>query len=445
MFLVSLDATIGFAAFPALSASFSESSYESLSWVLTAYAIVYASLLVPAGRLADLYGRKRLFLIGVVVFSLSSGLCGMAENVPLLIMFRVAQAAGAALLTPTSLALILNAFPLEKRAVAVGLWGAVGALAAAIGPSAGALIIEVSSWNWAFLVNVPIGVLAWIRGRKGLAESINPATGGRLDLLGIALLISSAGLLTLAITQWNAWGWASLKTQAVIGVGLLLFVGLWVWVRNRAGAVLDLSLFESRNYRFVNLATFVFGVAFTAMFLGFFLFLTSVWDYSLLRAGLGITPGPLLVIPVAIISGKYANRFGYRALLIGGGICYALCGLWFFFMVSSTPSYLYTWLPGVLLSGLGVGLVLPALSGAAVAGLDDSRFGMGCAINVAIRQFGSAVGVALTISLIGTSIDDLEPFRNVFLLLVIGGLLTSLLTLPVGHHLTPAPRMSSAN
>ena len=429
VFLVSLDATIGFAAFPALSASFSQASYAEVSWVLTAYAIVYAALLVPAGRLADLLGRKRLFLIGVALFSVASGLCGLATELSWLIGCRVLQAVGAALLTPTSLALILDAFPAEKRTVVVGLWGAVGALAAALGPSVGALIIQASSWHWVFLLNVPVGLLAWLRARKGLVESSNPSRGGLLDIPGIVVLIAAVALLVLGVTQMNVW--AAPYSQGTVAAGLLLLVVLYVWARRRPHAVLDFTLFNDRNYRYVNLATFVFGVAFTAMFLGFFLFMTSVWDYSLIQAGLGITPGPLLVIPVAVISGKYAARYGYRPLLVLGGVCYALCGLWFYVMVSDTANYWAHWLPGMLLSGLGVGLVLPALSGAAAACLDANRFAVGCAVNVAVRQFGSAIGVALSVALIGSATPDAQQFQGIFLLLIAGGLLTALLTLAI--------------
>lgn len=433
MFLVSLDATIGFAAYPALRASFAQASSGELSWVLTAYTIIYAALLVPAGRLADLLGRKRLFMLGVAIFTLSSGLCGLAPGVPWLVAARVLQAIGAALLTPTSLALILVAFPTSQRAVAVSLWGAVGGLAAAVGPSAGAVIIELSSWHGAFFINVPIGLLAWLYARASLTESVSPQTGATLDLLGIALLISSVGLLTLGIVQSESWGWGDTRTLGVIGTGLALLAALLVWARGRPHAAIDLRLFDDRNYRYVNLATLVFGVAFTAMFLVCFLFMTVVWGYSLLQAGLAITPGPLVVIPVAIVAGRFATHHGYRLLLVMGGMIYALAGLWLFGVIGATPDYLYGWLPAMLLSGVGVGLVLPALSGAAVAGLPPQRFGMGSALNMAVRQFGSALGVAITVALVGdhTASVEVDRYGAVFLMLVAGGALTALLSLPI--------------
>ena len=175
VFLVALDSTIGFAAFPALRLAFQDVSAGELSWVLNAYTIVYAALLVPAGRLGDLLGRKRLFIVGVTIFTAASVLCGLSGTVQWLIAFRVLQAVGAALLTPTSLALVLAAFPANKRAIAVSVWGALGALAAAIGPSVGAAIIDASSWHWAFFVNLPFGIFAVVRAQRVLRESASPS------------------------------------------------------------------------------------------------------------------------------------------------------------------------------------------------------------------------------------------------------------------------------
>ncbi|MFZ6654479.1 DHA2 family efflux MFS transporter permease subunit [Undibacterium sp. TJN19] len=434
VFLVSLDATIGFAVFPALRMAFPLDTASGLSWVLTAYTIVYAALLVPAGRLADLLGRKRLFMVGVGVFTLASGLCGVAPNLETLIAFRVLQAIGAALLTPTSLALILQAFPEGKRAVAVSLWGAVGALAAAIGPSVGALIIENTSWHWAFLVNVPVGIVALLRARVSLQESSNPHTGRSFDAPGILLLIAGSALLTLGIVQSDAWGWAEPKTGASIIAGLLILLAFIFWAKDRPHAAVDLSLFQDRNYSIVNVATLIFGAAFTAMFLCFFLFTTLIWGYGLAKAGLSITPGPLLVIPVAVISGRYAARHGHRNLLIAGGLVYALSGLWFYFAAAATADYLSAWLPGLLISGVGVGMVLPSLSGAAVSNLAASRFGVGSAVNAAVRQFGSALGVAFTVAIVGGNLHGIAQFKYVFLFIAAGGLLTSLLALPLSRR-----------
>jgi EmrB/QacA subfamily drug resistance transporter len=329
VFLTSLDATVLFVAFQAMCKSFPTVSPAQLSWVLNAYTIVYAALLVPAGRLADLYGRKRLFLIGVTLFTLGSACCGIAPSAYSLIAMRIVQAIGAALLTPASLALILANFPKEKQAIVVSLWGAVAALAAAAGPSLGALIIETWGWQWAFFINVPVGLFSLVRGMRMLQESKSAENAAPPDILGIVLLIAGVGALALAIVQSDAWGWTDRRTAAAIGAGIVALVAFFVWAPRVAAPALDITLFRDPNYLFANIVTLIFGIAFTTMFFSFFFFMTQVWGYSLLRAGFAVTPGPLLVIPVAIVSGRYAAKNGHRPVLVLGGLIYALGSLWF--------------------------------------------------------------------------------------------------------------------
>jgi len=441
MFLVSLDATIGFALFPALQLRYRDASPGTLAWVLTAYTIVYAALLVPAGRLADLKGRRRLFLWGLLVFAGSSALCGCAPSVESLIACRVAQAVGAALLTPTALALVLQAFPPGRRAHAVGMMGAVGALAASIGPSAGAWVVELGGWQWAFWINVPIAMLAWPIAARALSESTNLATGASADALGIGLLMTAVGLLTFGVLQSASWGWSAPGTLAVLFLGTVLLLQLWRRSAGRPNAALDVDLFRDRGYRYANAATLAFGIAFTAMFLVCFLFLTRIWGYSLVQAGLAITPGPLLVIPVAVLAGRVASRLGFRPLLLAGGVIYAASGLWFHLVLTPNANFMLGWLPGMLLSGLGVGLVLPILSGASASSLPAPKFGVGTALNVAVRQFGSALGVAITVALVGTPGLGIDRFLDAFLLLVAGGLATAGLSMGVATPTTQTPSL----
>ncbi|HVA91115.1 MAG TPA: MFS transporter [Chloroflexota bacterium] len=206
IFMVYLDGTIVNIAFPAISGAFAHASRPELSWVLNAYNIVFAALLLGAGQFADRLGRRRLFFAGLGVFTLGSVLCGLASSAPELIADRVLQAGGAALLAPTSMALLLDAFPLRQRTTMVGLYGAVAALAVALGPSMGSLIVEHAGWRWAFLLNLPVGLLAWGWGQRVLRESRDPAARGRPDALGLALLTLTMGALALALVQGNDWG-----------------------------------------------------------------------------------------------------------------------------------------------------------------------------------------------------------------------------------------------
>lgn len=427
MFAAFLDSSLLVIAFPSIRRSFSSVSTAELSWILNAYSIIFGALLVPSGRLADQFGRKKLFLSGVAVFTLASALCGVAPSAGALITARALQAVGAAMVMPTSLALVLGVFPLEKRAIAVTLWGAVGGLAAALGPSAGAFLIQSLGWRSAFYINLPIGMLAFALGRKVLRESRDTTARTLPDFVGVAQLIASVGLVTLGIIGSEAWGWLNPRT---VGFEILGVVLTFVFVRRSlhvSSPALDLTLFSDTNYRFANLGTFLFSIAFFAMFLGNVLFLTQIWHYSTLRAGLAILPAPLTVIPVAILGGRVATRYGHRVLVIPGGVLFGLAGISLFLRAGSTPDYLSVWFPSSLAIGLGIGLCLPVLGSAAVQGLEASRFAVGSAVNQAFRALGSVLGVALAIALLGRDprTADLSSFQHVFVLFVACGFLTS--------------------
>src|SRR5215469_14401031 len=251
---------------------------------------------------------------------------------------------------------VLAAFPIEMRAIAVTLWGAVGGLAAALGPSAGAFLIQSLGWRSAFYINLPIGLLAFVLGARMLRESRDITARALPDFVGVVLLIASVGLVTLGIVASEAWGWLDVHTLGFVLAGVVL---LLAFVRRSLRVVspaLDLSLFADANYRFSNLATFLFAIAFFAMFLGNVLFLTQIWQYSTFKAGLAILPAPLMVIPVAVLSGRVANRYGHRVLVIPGGIVFALAGISLLLRAGTTPTYVSVWLPSSVLVGLGVGL-----------------------------------------------------------------------------------------
>ena len=432
VFLVSVDATIAVAAFPALRTSFADTSPATLSWVLNAYTILYAALLVPAGRLVDLHGAKRLFLFGVALFTLASAACGMAPGTDSLIAARIVQAVGGAVLTPASLALILGAFPADKRSAIVGLWSAAGALGAAVGPGAGAILIELATWRAAFLVNLPFGALIlWYAARR-LPVLKGADAGEGLDIPGIALIAGGVAALTYGVVQIEEAGFAPLVWgPALAGIGLLFIYALWA--RGRKAAAIDMSLFADRTYALVTVASFVFGIAFSMMFLSSFLFLLGIWGYSQGLTGLAVTPGPLVVIAVAIASGRLVARVGHRAVLVAGGLVYAAAQGWVAWHVTETPAYLTLWLPMQIVGGTAVGLLLVGLSGAAVAGLPPARFGVGGAVNNAVRQLGGVFGTALAVVLVGQAGAGIDAFRLAFLCLAAIGLATALLCLPLSR------------
>ncbi len=402
VFMVFLDGAIVNVAFPALHQSFPATAPGTLSWVLNAYSIVFAALLLAAGRIADARGRRRVFFIGLGIFSAGSVLCGLAPDVLLLISARALQAVGAALLLPASMALLLPAFPLARRATAVGLWGGVGAVAAASGPTLGALIIQATSWRWVFLINVPIGLLAWLSGRRVLADARDPAATRGPDGVGTVLLTSGMGLLALGIVQGSAWGWGDPRIiLSFAGAALSLAVSVWRSLTHPA-PVLPLPLFRVRAFSLANSASLSFSAAFAAMLLTGVLFLNGVWHYSLVRTGLAVTPGALMAAVCAPVAGRLADRFGHRVVLVPGALLFAAAMLLFQARVGLAPAYLSVWLPAAVVSGAGVGLTLPTLGSAAVAFLPPERYGAGSAVASTARQLGSALGVAVLIALLGT-------------------------------------------
>lgn len=431
VFLVSLDGTMLFAAFDALRHSFAGSSAAELSWVLNAYTVVYAAMLIPAGGLADAHGRRRVFQIGVALFVGASAACGLAPTVDWLIAARVLQALGAALLTPASLSIVLAAFPAERRAFVVSVWGAVGGLAAAVGPSLGSWVTAQAGWPWAFFLNLPVGVWALWRSNSRMQESVRPAERRRVDAVGLVLLMVAVGAVALAIVESGPGGWGRARVAAVAGAGLVAALSFVVWARVHPAPLVDLSLFRHRTYRYANAATLSFGTAFAMMFLGFFFFMTGVWHYTLPQAGLAVTPGPLLVMPVAVVTGRLAARFGHRPFLVGGSLLYACSSLWFFAVPGTQPDYLHHWLPGLLMSGVSVGLVLPSLAGAAVSQLPAAHYAVGAAVNQATRQIGAVLGVAITVGLLGHAGLARADFDTLYGLHAALALATALLSLCV--------------
>jgi EmrB/QacA subfamily drug resistance transporter len=402
-----------------------------MSWVLNGYTVVYAAMLIPAGGVADTHGRKKVFLLGVTLFLAASAACGLAGSVNWLVAARVTQAVGAALLTPASLAIVLGAFPHSKRAMTVSLWGAVGGLAAAVGPSLGSFVVEALGWQWAFYLNLPLGAISLWRGAALLQESKRLEHRRPVDGVGMGLLILGVGALAMSIVQLESPRWTATELAIAAAVGAVALVGFVLWARVAPAPLVDLRLFRQRTYALVNLATLVFGVAFAMMFFAFFFYMTQVWHYSLTQAGLAITPGPLLVIPVAIVSGRMAGKLGHRPFLVSGGLLYACSGLWFLLVPDAQPAYLTHWLPGLFMTGISVGLVLPSLSAAAVNRLPADQYAVGSAVNQATRQIGSVMGVAVTVLLLGHGGLTHHSFVPLYVCHVVLALLTAALCLPV--------------
>jgi EmrB/QacA subfamily drug resistance transporter len=401
VFLSSLDLFIVNIAFPSISTSFHGESLSSLSWVLSAYTIVFAAVLVPAGRWADRAGRKRAFLLGLGIFTVSSALCALAPSLDFLVGARVLQATGGALMLPTSLGLLLPAFGPERKGAAIGLWSAVGGAAAALGPPIGGLLVQ-ESWRWVFLVNLPFSVLALGFGLSKLHEVRDPAAH-RSDLVGAVLLSVCVASVVGAIVEGSDWGWTSAR---IIGAFALAAVtgALLAWrSAHHPFPILEPAVIRHRAVALADLSSLAFFGGFGALVLGGVLFLTGVWHESVLRAGFMLAPGPLLAGLTAFPGGLLGGRIGHRAVGTIGSLCFAAGGLWWVFHLGADPHYASDYLPGSLLTGFGVGLMLPSLGGAATAPLPPQRFATGSALYVMSRQIGIALGVACLVAILGTA------------------------------------------
>ena len=352
-FLAFLDSTIVNIAFPDIRAGFPEASLGRLSWVLNAYNIVFAAFLVAAGRLADLLGRRRTFTAGVVVFTVASGLCALAATVEQLIAFRVVQGVGAAMLVPASLALVVEGFEPSRRAHGVGLWGAAAAIASGLGPPVGGALVNAGGWRLAFLVNLPLGVVAVVVARRGLVESRASGRRRMPDLRGAVLLAAGLGLLTLALVQGPDSGWSSALVLGAATCSGLTLAGFALSSRRHPSPLVDPALLRVRSFSVGTVATVVAGAGFYAYLLTHVLYLDYVWGYSLLRAGLAVAPAAFVAAVVAARTGVLADRFGHRVVAVPGALMWAGSLAWYLGRVGTEPAFLTEWLPGQLLQGLG--------------------------------------------------------------------------------------------
>ncbi len=404
--LANLDLFIVNVGLPAIAHDFSGANLEDLSWVLNGYAIAYAALLVFFGRLAERFRRDRSFLLGVALFTAASAACACASGVWPLVAFRVLQAAGGALMTPTSIALLLATFPAEGRGGAVRAWAAIGGLAAALGPVVGGVLIVVS-WRWIFLVNVPIGLVAlavaWLR--------LPPAPGhevARPDPLPALLATAGVGALTLAIVKGNDWGWDSPAAGFTFAVAFACGAAFVRDCLRSANPFVDPSLFRTRPFAGAVLVMAPYSIAFGAMLFSMAVWEQTVWGWSALKAGLVIAPGPLLVPATSfLVANRLIARLG-PAAVVGAGIVSFVAGLISWAMFTGPAPNLGPAIGGIALTGIGVGLTFPTLMGIATAALPPSSFSTGSGVINMIRQSSLAVGVAIFVAIVGSASSPAE-------------------------------------
>jgi EmrB/QacA subfamily drug resistance transporter len=390
IFMLLLDITVVNVALPDIQREL-DASFTDLQWVVDAYALMLASVVLVAGTLGDMLGRKRVFLSGVALFSIASALCGAATSPLFLNLARGLQGIGGAIMFAVSLAILSQEFHGKERGTAFGIWGATIGAAVAIGPLVGGALTTWLGWRWIFFVNVPIGILCILGGLRVLHESRNEDHGG-LDIFGFVTLTGGLFSLVLVLLRGNDWGWSSGIAVTLYVVAAVLLVGFFFIERGQQEPMLDFSLFRVPTFTGAQIVAFAISSAMFAQFLYLTLYLQNVLGLSPIQAGLRFLPLSLVSFFVAPISGRLSTRLPVRFLL-GGGL--ALVGLALVLMHGVTPSSDWTTLlPGFIVGGIGIGMVNPPLASTAVSVVPPQHAGMASGVNNTFRQVGIATGIA---------------------------------------------------
>jgi EmrB/QacA subfamily drug resistance transporter len=390
IFMLLLDITVVNVALPSIQSSL-HSSFQDLQWVVDAYSLTLAAFLLTGGALADLFGRRLLFTIGLVVFTASSAVCGLSDTPLTLNLARGAQGIGGALMFATSLALIAQAFQGRERGTAFGIFGAVTGAAVAAGPLIGGVITSAIGWEWIFFVNLPIGATAVALTLTKVSESRDPNATG-VDWAGLLTFSGSLFLLVFALVRGNTLGWGSTEIVAMLSSAAILLVLFVIAERAQTRPMLDLSLFKRPAFVGASLVAFTLSSSAFAMFLYLTIYIQDVLHYSPLQAGLRFLPTTLLMFAVAPLSGRLSVRVPIR-LLLGAGLLFISGGLLAMTLVTPTSGWTAL-IPGFVLQGIGVGLVNPPLASAAIGVVPPARSGMASGANSTFRQVGIATGIA---------------------------------------------------
>jgi EmrB/QacA subfamily drug resistance transporter len=450
LFMIMLDNTIVNVALPTIERDLGAGLSE-LEWIVAGYALTFATFMLAGGKLADLLGRRRVFVLGLAVFSAASLACALAPSAGFLIGARAVQGVGAALMNPATLSIIAATFPPRERGTAIGIWAGVSALALAIGPLVGGVLTDQVGWSSIFYINVPIGVVAIAASFLLIDESRDMSEGQRPDLPG--LLSSGLGLfaLTFGLIEAGTYGWASVR---IVGAFVLAAVALVSFVfleRRQRRPMIDLGLFRSATFTGANLVVLLVALAMFGVFFFVSLYMQNVLGYSAVRAGAAFLPMTLLIIVIAPVAGRLSDRIGSRWLL-GFGMT-VLAGQLFYFSTLGIDQSYWSLVPGMLLGGIGMATVMSPATAAALSGVPVDRAGVGSAIVNSSRQVGGSIGIALMGAIVAHQARGRatpEAFMNGFsaALVVAAGIAVAgavvALTLVRSHAVTSQPRAEPA-
>jgi EmrB/QacA subfamily drug resistance transporter len=392
LFMIMLDNTVVNVALPSIEKDL-HISISQLEWIVTAYALVFAALLITGGKLADLFGRRKIFIIGLAVFSLSSLACGFAPNAGFLIGARAAQGIGAALMDPATLSIITATFPPKQRGQAIGIWAGVSALALAIGPLAGGLIVDNIGWNWIFFVNVPVGALGIVVSYFFIKESRDTSHEQSVDLPGLLTSGGALFALSYALIEGNQRGWASAEILGLLVAAAVLFTAFILLESRQRLPMLDLSLFRIGSFSGANTVALLVSLGMFGVFFFVSLYVQNILGYSPTKAGAIFLPMTILIILIAPIAGKASDRIGGRWLM-GGGMTLLSISLLFYQRVGLNSTF-WTLLPAMILGGVGMALTMSPMTSVAMASVPIDKAGVGSGVLNSFRQVGGSMGIAV--------------------------------------------------
>jgi EmrB/QacA subfamily drug resistance transporter len=399
LFMVMLDNTVVNVALPSIQRDL-HASLSSLEWTVNAYTLTFAVLMVTGGRLGDIFGRRMMFLFGVVVFGASSAVIGFSSSDTMLVAFRATQGIGAAFMMPGTLSIITQTFPAEQRGMAIGTWAGVSALALAIGPVLGGFLTESVSWRAIFFINPPIAVGAVAVTLFATRESRDETVSRAVDLPGIAAITVGLTALVLALVEGNSWGWGSTRTVTLLVAAVVGLTGFVAIERRVRAPMVNFAFFASRTFVGANLVGFFVSFAMLAQFFFLALYLQNILHYSPLQAGIRFLPSTLLLVVMGPLAGRLTDRVGPRPLL-SLGLLIVSAAIFIQSGITVHTSYLRL-LPGFVLMGIGIGLVMSPMSTAAMNSVDRTKAGAASGVLSMNRMLGGTFGVAVMGALIAT-------------------------------------------
>jgi len=393
LFMIMLDNTIVNVALPSIQKDLG-ATLSGLEWTINGYTLSFAVLLATGGRLGDIFGRRLMFLVGVVIFALSSATAGFAPDQTALVVSRVVQGIGAALMMPGTLSIITDAFPPEERGKAMGTWAGVSALALAVGPVLGGFLTEHVSWRAIFYVNIPVAIGAVFATLFAVRESRDTSVGREVDYAGVAVLTAGLTALVFALVEGNAWGWGSPEIIALL-VGAAVALPAFVWVENRVKApMVQFDLLSDRNFLAAVVVAMIISFAMLGVFFFLALYMQNILGYSPLEAGVRFLPSTLMIVAVAPISGRLSDRYGPR-WLIAGGLVLVAASLFSFSQLAVDSTYLDL-LPGFMLLGIGIAMTMSPMTSAAMNAVPVQKAGIASGVLSMFRMVGGSLGIAVT-------------------------------------------------